>query len=122
MRRGAVLLLLAALTVAGPVAVADAHTLSRSKAKRAAQRKADRFADQKTRVNVLMRMSRHRYYAQAKWTRTIPEGCKGCGYNESTGQVYDTPTYESCWIEMGIRFRSRRSRHVITRITSEACF
>jgi hypothetical protein len=101
--------------------VADAHTLGRDKAKRAAQRKADRFAGQRTQVNVLLRQSRHRYYGQAKWTRTIPDGCKGCGYDPATGQIYDTPTTEYCFVEMGIRFRSRRSHRVVVRITSEAC-
>ena len=122
MRRGLVLLLLGALSLAGPVALADAHTLSRTKAKRAMQRKANTFAGQTTRVNVLMRQSRHRYYGQAKWTKTIPDGCKGCGYNEATGQFFDTATTESCFIEMYARFKSRRSRTVIVRVDSESCF
>ena len=120
MRPAAVIVLGLAL-LALPATTAG-HTLTYSKAKRAAQKRADAHAHKRTKVNSLLRQSRHRYYAQAKWSRTIPDGCKGCGYDPATGQTYDTPTTESCFVEISVRFKSKRSRKVIARITSSACF
>lgn len=104
--------------VAGP---AEAHRLTYSKAKAAAQNKGDQVAGKRTRVNTLIRQSRHRYYAQAKWTQVIPDGCKGCVYNPTTGQVEDGPTTEYCFVELSVRFRSRTSYRVVARLVSKVC-
>lgn len=105
----------------GPSSQAEAHTLSYRAAKKTAQRKGDQVAGKRARVSTLIRQSRHRYYAQAKWTRTDPTGCKGCGYDESTGQFYDTPSTEYCWAELTVRFRSKRSRRVVAILESKSC-
>jgi hypothetical protein len=101
---------------------ADAHTLSYSKAKRAAQKKGDAVAGKRTRIKSLFRQSRHRYYAQAHWKRVDPDGCKGCGYDPETGTVHDTPTTESCFAEIIVRFRSRQSHRVVAIVDSKSCF
>jgi hypothetical protein len=103
-------------------APAVGHTLTYSKAKRAVQKRADAHAHTRTRVNALIRQSRHWYYAQAKWTRTDPDGCKGCGYDPATGQTYDTPTTEKCFVEISVRFKSKRSRKTVARVKSSGCF
>ena len=89
------LMLLLALAVAAP-AVAEAHTLGYTKAKRAAKAKANRFAGQSTRVTTLMRLSQHRWYAQAEWG-------------------------EYCFVELNVKFRSKRSRRVVAQITGSYC-
>lgn len=109
--------LAALMLVALPVA-ADAHTLTYGKAKRAAQTKADAFAHADTKIKGLLRLSRHRYEAHAAWTRTIRGGCKECGDNPATGEVFDTDLVEDCFATIAVALRGRRVR---TRITSSEC-
>ena len=97
---------------------ADAHTLTYTKAKRAANKKADSFARTDARVKGLLRLSRHRYEAHAEWRRTIPGGCKECGENPATGQVFDTDEVEYCSAEIAVVLRGGRIR---TRVTSSEC-
>lgn len=73
---------------------ADAHTLSFSTARRAAQLRANAFAHQSTQVGAMLRQGLHTYYVQAHWTAVDPVGCKGCGFDPNTGGVYDTPSTE----------------------------
>ena len=120
-RRGVAIFIVPLLLGALP-AVAEAHTLSYSKAKRAAAAKGKRIAHKRTRVKSLIRMSRHRYYAQVHWTRTDPDGCIGCGYDEDTGAFYNTATTEYCFAELTVKFRSRRSRRVVAIRDSQVCF
>ncbi len=105
---------------------ANAHTLTYGKAKREAQTRADTFAtpraEPRAEVNSLIRQAKHRYFAQARWTRVDPVGCKGCGYNEVTGEFEDTPTTEYCSAELSVRYRSHRSRRPVGRIVSSSCF
>ena len=109
--------LLVAVAVAGlcaqAVPSAEAHTLSYSKAKRAAQSKGDALAGKRTRVNSLLRMSKHKYYTQVRWTQTDPTGCKGCKYNEDTMELEDGPSTESCFAEINVVFRSARSSRTV---------
>jgi hypothetical protein len=112
-----VMLLFAAMT-----ATADAHTLTYSKAKAVAQRKGDSVAGKRTRIKSILRLSSHRYTAQAHWSQQNPTGCKGCGVDPTTNQLIDTPTTESCFVDMSIRFAGRRTRRVVARIQSRACF
>lgn len=99
----------------------DAHTLSYSKAKRAAQSRADDIANKRTRVSTLIRISSHQFYVQAKWTRTDPNGCMGCEYNEITGELEDSPTTEYCFVGLKVRLASSRSRRVKTAIQEKVC-
>jgi hypothetical protein len=116
---GLVMMLVVGLVAPG---VSGAHTLSHSKAKRAGQKKADAVAGKSTKVKVVQRITRHRYGVFASWTRTVPGGCKGCGYDTETGQFYDTATTEYCSIDMRVRFRSKRSRQLRVSVVSSACF
>ena len=122
MRRLTVMLIVAALslTLGG---VADAHVLKYGKAKRAAQNRADAFAGQQTTVDFLVRESDHRFYGEAEWTRVNPTGCKECVWDPITGTLYPTPTTETCYVDLNVRFKSRPgSRKVRAAITSSACF
>lgn len=126
MRTAAFTTLLTICALAVIASPAGAHGLTYGKAKREAQSRADLFAnprsEDRTTVNSLIRQSKHRYFAQAKWTRVDPVGCKGCGYDESTGEFFDTPTTEYCSAELSIRYRSHRSRRPVGRIVSSSCF
>lgn len=125
MRRGALAGMCILLAGFGLPASADAHTLSYSKAKAAVQKRADSIAHKHTRVNTMIRITRHRWYGQAKWQRTTtdPIGCKGCGYDPATGTFYDTPTTttEYCFVGMQVKFRSRRSHRLRTALTEHVC-
>ena len=112
----------AALLVALSATPADAHTVSYGKAKRAAQNRADRFAGQRVEVNSLLRINRHRYFVQARWERVDPDGCRGCDFDPITFEPRDSPTTVYCSAAMTVRFKSRRSRQLLTRITDSACF
>lgn len=100
---------------------AEAHTLKYRTAKRAVQKRANRLAHRRTRVTTLMRLSRHRYYAQAEWSYTDPTGCKDCGYDPDTGALYDTPTTVNCWAEFRAYYRGHRTRRVSVRVDSRSC-
>ena len=115
-------LVMAGLCVLVAVPAAEAHTISYDKARKAVQRKADRFAGERTHVNALIRTSKHRYYAQARWEQIDPDGCKGCDFDPYTFEMLDMPTTEYCSAELAVRFASRRSRRLITRIIGHTCF
>ena len=127
-------LFLVSILVAFVVApVTEAHTLSYGNAKRAAQRKADAFAGQRVEVNSLFRMTRHRYHAQPRWTKTETEVCRRCDYRP-TGATdeFGFPVYgffdttqtvdRYCFVAMTVRFHSKRSRRLVTRVTDSSCF
>lgn len=122
MRRALLRATIVLVAVLATVAPAEAHTLTYREAKKAAQRKGDALANQRARIKSLLRTSRHRYYAQAHWKRVDPNGCEGCGYDPETGAVYDTPTTESCFAEMVVKFRSKRSRRTRAVLTGKSCF
>lgn len=70
---------------------AEAHSLTFTAARNAAQLRADGYAGQRTHVMTMLRQSAHAYYVQAEWTSIDPVGCKGCGFDPATGALYDTP-------------------------------
>ena len=117
-----VVAIVAGLVFAALPAAADAHTLTYKQAKRAAQAKGDQIAAKRTRLSTLLRQNRHRYYAQVKWSFTDPDGCKSCGFNPDTGEVFDTATTVQCFAEITVRFRSQISSRVMARIQSKSCF
>jgi hypothetical protein len=111
-----------ALTALSASPAAHAHKLTYKTARKAAQRKADQFAGQRTQIDSLLRFSRHRYRASADWERTDPNGCKGCGYDPSTGESYDTPTVEYCNATIIVHYRTHRSIRPTARVDEHACF
>ncbi len=125
-----------ALLAGGLAGPAEGHTLSYSKAKRAAQQRADAFAGQRADVHVLRREYRrrdfsrdpHRFSASARWEEVDPTGCKGCGvgYDPTTDTYFniDTPSTMFCSADLAIVFRghSRGTRRVVAQITDRACF
>jgi hypothetical protein len=125
MRRLTTTLIVAALSVAFG-GVADAHRLKFGKAQRAAQNRADGFAGQQTTLDIIVRQSAHRFYAEAAWTRVNPTGCKECVWDPATGTLQPAPATEYCYADLNIRFKSLRShsgsRRVRTFITSSDCF
>jgi hypothetical protein len=114
------LALLSTCVLAMP-AVSDAHRLTYRRAKRAAKRKGAQIAGKPVRVSAMIRITRHRYFAQVKWTRTDPNGCVDCGYDPYTGTTYDTPTTEHCFADLRVRFRSRHSYRVRTTVIDKVC-
>jgi len=66
----------------------------------AIQSEADRFADRPTSITSMYRRDEVTFSGTAKWAQTIPDGCKGCGYDPDTDAFYDTPTTESCSIDL----------------------
>jgi hypothetical protein len=71
-------------------------------------------------VGTLFRRSRLAYFAQASWTKTDPDGCSQCGYDEATNTFFDTPTDVSCFIDVTVARSSRRpyATHVTVRDSS----
>lgn len=112
----------AVLVLMATAAPADAHTLTYKKARAAAQKKADRFAGQRTSIEWMFRRDRHRYSARADWEEVDPDGCQGCGYDPVTGTFYDTPVTKYCSATVIVRYRSHRSRRPTARIDEHACF
>ena len=106
--------------MAGP-ATADAATLTYGRAKAAVQTKADILAGQRTTVNALLRQSRLRYYAQARWSYVDPTGCKGCVVAPDGVSLTDGPITRSCFAEFSAR-QSSRSRRVVVSVQSRSCF
>jgi hypothetical protein len=125
MRRLTITLIVAALSVALG-GVADAHVLKFRKAKQAAQDRADRFAGQQTTIGLVFRRDAHHFYAEAKWTRVDPTGCKECVWDPATGTLQPSPATEYCYADLNIRFKSLRShsgsRRIRTFIASSDCF
>jgi hypothetical protein len=70
--------------------------LTYAQARRAIQSKADSFAGTSTRITTMYRLGAAAYSGSAEWDRTNPTGCNGCGYDPVTGDIYDTPSTESC--------------------------
>jgi hypothetical protein len=66
----------------------------------------------------MFRLGQQTYSGTAEWERTNPTGCKGCGYDPATGQLYDTPTTESC--SVGLRAKLLSSGRV--RVSTENFF
>lgn len=114
------LVLSLALAVLVP-ATADAATLTYGRAKAAVQQRADRLAGQRTVVNSLIRQGVRVYYAQAKWSRVDPTGCKGCEVSPDGQSVVDGPQTVSCFAEFTAR-QSSRSRRIVVSIRSRSCF
>lgn len=126
MKTAVALLMLGGLLATAPVA--DAHTLTYSRAKAAVQARANSLAGQATVVNTVQRSSiprrghsAHAYYAQARWTYVDPTGCKGCAVAPDGLTLIDGPTTVSCFAEFGVRFRSTRSRSVVVSVQSKSC-
>ncbi len=103
-------------------AAADAHTLTYSKARAASQARGDALANQRVTVNVVQRISAHSYYTQVRWQRVDPVGCKGCVYDEASGELRDGPSTSFCSAEIRVRFRSSRSRTTRAAVQSQSCF
>lgn len=76
------------------------HKLTYAQAKRAIQAKADQIAGASTEITAMFRLGRGAYSGSARWERTNPTGCRGCGYDPITGSFYDTPSTESCSVGM----------------------
>lgn len=89
----------AALLAAAPVTPA-ASQLNYAPAKRAMKAKADKYAGKRTKITLMYRLKPTVYSGQAQWDRVNPTGCKGCGYDPVTGEIYDTPSTESCSLSM----------------------
>ena len=122
MRRLTITLIVAAAISVAWGGVADAHRLKYERAKRAAQNRADAHAGQRTTVYLIVRDSNHRFYAEAEWTRVNPTGCQECAWDPATGTLHPTPTIETCYVDLNIRFQLRPgSRRVRTFITSSTC-
>lgn len=96
------------------------NQLNYGPAKRAMQAKADRFAGQRTAVKQLYRLKPVVYSGRAEWEHVNPTGCKGCGYDPATGNVYDTPSTEYCSVSMVARKLS--SGVIRVRIEESSCF
>ena len=122
MRRLTLILIAAALslTLGG---ITDAHVLKYGKAKRAAQKRANASAGQQTTLDFLVRQSNHQFYGEASWTRVNPTGCGECAWDPTTGTLNPTPTIETCYVDLNVRFKLRpRSHKVRAFVPSRACF
>lgn len=78
----------------------DLLVLAYTDARDSIQAEADRFAGQPTSITSLRREDRRTYAGRAEWTRTDPDGCRGCGYDPATDQFFDTAETESCSVEI----------------------
>jgi hypothetical protein len=93
---------------------AQAHVLTFTAAKKAAQVRADAYAGKPTRLTLILRRNAHSYRVHAQWEVTNPAGCRGCGYDPATGTFYDKPTTESRSIALRVdclRRHTRRNRN-----------
>lgn len=115
---------LAGVAVVAAAAIASpaegARPLTASQAKRAVKVKADKLAGQPTRVSSIITTGRGRFYAQASWTKVDPAGCKSCGFDPATGQVFDEPTSTQCWAGFNVS-RSVKTRRIVVRLRDEVC-
>jgi hypothetical protein len=94
--------------------------LNYAPAKRAMQAKADRFAGKQTKITFMFRLKPMVYSGRAEWDQVDPTGCKGCGYDPVTGEIYDTPSNESCSVSMVAK--KLTSGRIRVRIDSSLCF
>jgi hypothetical protein len=104
-KRAVVLSLVVALGLVP--AVADAHTLTRARAKAAAQARANDIADRRTRITKLFSTrapagghGTHAYTAEARWR---------------------SRSGEPCFAELRVRFASGGSGRVIVRLLDMSC-
>ena len=103
------------------VPAADAHSLSQAKAMRALQKKADAYAGQPTKILVLERYSRHKYFAIFRWEKIEQVVCQGCGF-DGVQPVDEMATQTSrCSVGIYVRFRSRSSRRLVYRFREPGC-
>jgi len=72
-------------------------------------------------VGTLFRNTRLSYFAQSSWTKTDPDGCQDCGYNETTGESYDTPEQISCFLDLIVTRASRKPFRTTVRIRDSSC-
>jgi hypothetical protein len=119
MKRMKVFLLTSLFLLALAAPASAEQRLSYTKAKRAIQAKADKFAGERTKIKAMFRTGDVSYSGSAEWDRINPTGCKGCGYDPVTGEFYDTPTNESCSVV--IKATLRRSGRVVTAVDSSFC-
>jgi len=103
-------------------AAASAHTLTYGKARTAAQKKADAFAGMPTSIESLQRTSRHRYVARAEWDYVDPTGCKGCVYDEATGELRDGPKTVQCSVTVIVRYRTAHAHRPVAAVDEHTCF
>lgn len=97
MRRMLLLGVLAGLLL---VPAADAHTLTKAKAIRAIQKKADAYAGKRTKLMALTRFNRHAFLGGVEWQKTEQVVCK---------------------VGIYVRFRSRRSHRLVYRFRDLTC-
>jgi hypothetical protein len=109
--RRATLLALVALLVLAAAAPA-AQRLSYPRAKTAVQSKANRFAGTATRITAMDRVGAVTFMGRAKWHRVDPDGCKGCDYDSATDTFTDSPSSESCSVEVVVKLRPSGSLRV----------
>jgi hypothetical protein len=97
----------AVLALSLVVGVAEAHKLKLNEARRAAQKEADRFAGQPTRITTALRRSDHNYYMQAEWEKPGPP------------PFFFT---QFCFAELTVKFKPRKSHKVRATIDGYSCF
>lgn len=103
MRRLAIAIVLALvglLAVASLSPAANQSRLTYAKAKRAIQAKADRFAGTSTEITAMYRRGALSWSGRGEWKRVNPTGCTGCDYDPITGEFVNTPSTESCSVEV----------------------
>lgn len=113
-------LLAATLLAFAPTALAASHTLSYSQAKHAAQKRGNATAGKRVKVTSLFRSGPRSYFAQVKWTKRDPNGCKGCGYDPDTDTTYDTPSTSYCFADINVK-RSARTGRITARLQDRSC-
>lgn len=84
--------------------------LTFAQAKLAFQAKANQIAGASTEITAMFRLGQGAYSGSARWERTDPTGCRGCGYDPVTGSFYDMPAIESC--SLGLRAKRLSSGRI----------